>query len=180
MQPAARPGQEGAAAPVAAVVNASTPPTPRGDGSGGFAALPSPQDSGTAPPDELRAEGPTDIAVDVLTATYRPGSPPPRPGMLWTWDDEERDILARVCLCCGEPGHYQRQLEAHVAEHGFTGLGVCLGTDGRVWDGHHRIVAARRLGIERIPLESAGDAEERWLRDHGEVGWPDRTFGDER
>lgn len=78
-----------------------------------------------------------------------------RPGSYdepWTWADEERDLLERACLCCGEPGHYQRSLEAYMAEHGFT-QGVCLGTDGRVWDGHHRIVAAKRLGIELVPLE---------------------------
>jgi hypothetical protein len=85
-----------------------------------------------------------------LTARWAPGSYP----QPWTWDDEERHILAQVCLCCGQPGHYQLALEAHLAEHGLT-QGVCLGTDGRIWDGHHRIVAARRLGIERIPLEAS-------------------------
>ncbi len=98
-----------------------------------------------------------------LLANYVPGSQ----DQPWTWDDEERDILTRECLCCGQPGHYQLALERHIAAHGLTGLGVCLGTDGRVWDGHHRIVAARRLGIDAIPLESALDAEERFDRDHG-------------
>lgn len=70
----------------------------------------------------------------------------------WTWDDEEKEILSRVCLCCNQPGHYQLQLEQYISEHGIT-QGVLLGNDGRVWDGHHRIVAARRLGIESVPLE---------------------------
>lgn len=30
---------------------------------------------------------------------------------------------------------------------------VLLGNDGRVWDGHHRIVVAMRLGIESVPVE---------------------------
>jgi len=29
---------------------------------------------------------------------------------------------------------------------------ILLGTDGRVWDGHHRIYAAHLLGIEVIPV----------------------------
>lgn len=30
---------------------------------------------------------------------------------------------------------------------------VLLGNDGRVWDGHHRIIAAHRLGIDSVPYE---------------------------
>lgn len=115
------------------------------------------------------------ILLADLLASYAPGSHDPP----WTWDDEEADIFARVCLCCGQPGHYQEQLEAHIAEHGLDGWGgVCLGTDGRVCDGHHRIVAARRLGIALIPLESKADAGDRWVRDHGEVDWRHRVSGD--
>lgn len=95
----------------------------------------------------------------------------------WSWDDEERAIFERVCLCCGQIGHYQRQLEAFLAEHGLT-TAVCLGEDGRVRDGHHRIVAARRLGIETVPLESDEACEARWLRDHGPVAWEHRERGD--
>lgn len=95
----------------------------------------------------------------------------------WTWDDEERAIFERVCLCCGEVGHHQRQLEAFLAEHGLI-EGVCLGGDGRVWDGHHRIVAARRLGIETVPLESLDDSGARWVRDYGSVAFEDRDWGD--
>lgn len=80
-------------------------------------------------------------------------------------------------MCCARPGHYQRVLEAHLSDHGLT-EGVCLTDEGLVWDGHHRIVAARRLGIQSIPLESRKQADERWLRDHGPVTWESRTFGD--
>lgn len=95
----------------------------------------------------------------------------------WSWDDEERAIFERVCLCCGEVGHHQRGLEAFLAEYGLS-EGVCLGECGRVFDGHHRIIAARRLGIEVIPLESRDDSGARWLRDFGPVAWGDRTTGD--
>ncbi len=93
----------------------------------------------------------------------------------WTWADEEADILARLCICCGQPGHYQRQLEAHLSEHGLT-EGVYVGEDAI--DGHHRIVAARRLGIEVVPLESGAEARQRWIRDHGHVDFAQRKFGD--
>lgn len=101
-----------------------------------------------------------------------------RPLRVWTWEDEESDILARQCLCCGERGHYQRQLEAHIAEHGLT-WGVYVLPDGRVRDGHHTITAARRLGITHIRLETAEENTERWVRDHGHVSWAERSFGDQ-
>ena len=97
----------------------------------------------------------------------------------WSWDDEERDIATRECLCCGQPGHYQEQLEVYIAEHGLEGLGVCVGEDGRLWDGHHRVVAAKHLGIAVISLESRTAADARWVRDHGEQSWEERLVGDE-
>lgn len=112
------------------------------------------------------------MRLAMILARYAPGS------QSRTWDDEERDILARRCLCCGQAGHYQHQLEAYVADRGLNGMGVCLGDDGRVWDGNHRVVAARRLGIENIPVESWDDAQRRWKRDHGPVAWHERTHGD--
>lgn len=47
-----------------------------------------------------------------------------------------------------------------------------LTLDGRVWDGHHRIVAARRLGIALVPVESPAAAEDRFHRDHPESAVP--------
>lgn len=108
-----------------------------------------------------------------LLANFLPSQPQP-----WSWDDEERDILGRACICCGEVGHYIVQLEAHLREHGLT-EGVYLDFDkGVVGDGHHRIVAARRVGITVIPLESQEQCSERWLRDEGRVDWHDRKHGD--
>lgn len=98
--------------------------------------------------------------ADILDR-FRPGSFDPP----WTWDHEERHLLTTECMahaaaragvstghapCAG--GCYQRALEAHIAQHGLT-QGVYLGSDGRVWDGHHRIVAARRLGLTHVPVE---------------------------
>lgn len=82
-----------------------------------------------------------------------------------TWDAEERDVRQRICLCCGKPGHYQEVLEAVFKVHGLTEA-VCIGTDGRLQDGHHRVIAARRLGLKRVLLESPKAARARWERDH--------------
>lgn len=117
------------------------------------------------------------IRLDDFLARHRPGS---ANGRTWTWEDEERDILARECLCCDQPGHYQQQLEAWLISMGATVVeGICAGPDGRVWDGHHRITAARRLGIQWVTLESPEENAERWVRDHGDgVSWHDRKVGD--
>src|SRR5690606_24415273 len=34
---------------------------------------------------------------------------------------------------------------------------ILLGTDGRVWDGHHRITVAMHLGLESVPVEFASE-----------------------
>ncbi|WP_323986217.1 ParB N-terminal domain-containing protein [Microbacterium plantarum] len=35
---------------------------------------------------------------------------------------------------------------------------ILLGSDGRIWDGHHRIYAAHRLGLKRVPVVRSDDA----------------------
>lgn len=113
-----------------------------------------------------------DMPLADLVVTYVPGSH----RQPWTWDDEERDILQRQGCCasgeCAWPerhiehevsGSYQLALEVHIRETGVVpfseGNEILLGHDGRVWDGHHRIVAARRLGIESLPVEFAQEVE---------------------
>lgn len=117
----------------------------------------------------------TDISLDELLRDFAPGRAKKHPA--WTWADEAESIRTRMCLCCGRPGHYQEMVEAHIAEHGIEGLGVYL-EPGFVADGHHRVIAAMRLGIDRLPLESKAEAGERWIRDHGYVSWEDRKVGD--
>lgn len=117
---------------------------------------------------------PEKMSLTQFLVKYRPAS---CNGRTWTWADEEADILARECLCCGEIGHHQQQIEANLA--GATVVqGVCVSPDGRVLDGHHRITAARRLGIPWVAFESPEENHERWRRDHGNVDWHHRTFGD--
>lgn len=71
---------------------------------------------------------------------WRPGSYEPP----WSWADEEADIEART------PGRLE-QLRRSLIRNGFDEP-VLLGDDGRVWDGHHRIIAAARAGLD-IPVE---------------------------
>ena len=78
------------------------------------------------------------------------------PGDEWSWEEEEKDLHSHECVCtpdCPIPGHYQKKLEEYIDKIGYIPYPVCLGNDGRVWDGHHRIVAAKRLGIGIIPVE---------------------------
>lgn len=108
--------------------------------------------------------------VREIQQQWRPGSQDPP----WTWWDEERDLLSQPCpsesarqhgidaTCplgdrCYGAGCYQRALEDHLRDLGRVEQPVCLGPDGRVWDGHHRIVAARRLGFYTIPIEDDVD-----------------------
>jgi hypothetical protein len=96
----------------------------------------------------------------------------------WSWADEDRNTRTRQCLCCGRPGHYQETLEAHIRVHGVEGLGISVDANGYVDDGHHRVVAAIRLGIDRLPVETPADTRARWVKDHGYVDWFHRRFGD--
>src|SRR5688500_10762886 len=96
-----------------------------------------------------------DIATDELVRLYPPDRSRMEP---WTWADVDHDILTRECLCCGQAGHYQQELEAHMAAHGVDGRNVYL-RGRRVRDGHHRVVAGIRLGIDRVPLETKAAAE---------------------
>lgn len=100
------------------------------------------------------------VPLQEILDNYVPGSMP----QPWTWEDESRDLDERGCCCrskmCDqprhlEPGQYQRELENHLRKLGHIqdSTGIVLGNDGRVWDGHHRIVAARRLGFTHVPVE---------------------------
>lgn len=80
------------------------------------------------------------LPTEMITSAWIPGSF----DQPWSWGDEIVDIL-------GRDREAQDALEADIAEHGIR-EGVHLGPDMRVWDGHHRIVAAMCLGIKEIPI----------------------------
>lgn len=105
------------------------------------------------------------MALTAILRDYRPGSH----DLPWDWFDEAVDLLEMPCYCatvdpsveliqCDTPGHYQRLLEQYIHETGeIPGGPICLGSDHRIWDGHHRIVAAmRQQDSKRWELEVEG------------------------
>lgn len=98
------------------------------------------------------------VPAVAVAARWAPGSTAPP----WTWEDERRDVLSRTGCCrsgqCAwphrhgsQPGVYQRELEAWIEAEGMPDTPLCLGSDGRVWDGNHRMVAALRFGLD-VPV----------------------------
>lgn len=69
------------------------------------------------------------------------------PGDLHTWADEARHLTTRH-------GEYLHQLTEDIRTNGIR-QPVLIGTDGRCWDGHHRVIAAARLGHTTIPVTYA-------------------------
>lgn len=63
----------------------------------------------------------------------------------WTWNDEYAEVNRRLT--------FPRLLE-DIRRDGQVLVSVHLGDDGRVWDGHHRILAAHILNLW-VPVEFA-------------------------
>lgn len=96
------------------------------------------------------------LPLEEIMRDYRPGSCNPT-DYEWTWEVEAADLLAAICFCCGQPGHYQLQMEDHFRKVGRIDQPILLGGDLRIWDGHHRIVAAKRLGFTHLNIEEDDD-----------------------
>jgi hypothetical protein len=69
----------------------------------------------------------------------------------WSWAEEWADLDRRHA----QTG-YLDALERRIRENGIT-MPVLIGSDGRLWDGHHRLRIAVRLGLAYVPVEIAGD-----------------------
>ncbi|MBD9721926.1 ParB N-terminal domain-containing protein [Streptomyces caniscabiei] len=65
----------------------------------------------------------------------------------WPWEEEWADLARRHA----ETGYLDRLAE-QIRENGIT-MPVLIGSDGRLWDGHHRLCVAVRLGIGYVPVE---------------------------
>lgn len=65
----------------------------------------------------------------------------------WSWEEEWASLDRRHAQT-----NYLATLEQQIRENGIT-LPILIGSDGRLWDGHHRLRIAVRLGIEYIPVE---------------------------
>lgn len=80
-----------------------------------------------------------EMRVEMVMNLWRPGSQDPP----WGWQDEIKDLRDRG--------------ELHALSHELMRGGnirepVLLGGDGRVWDGHHRIIACYMQGKLVIPV----------------------------
>lgn len=86
---------------------------------------------------------PLKLALQTLLDCWRVGSGD------WTWAEE-------LIVLRGTPDHGSRTnaLIEDIKERGIQ-TPILLGTDGRVWDGHHRVIAAMILGLENVPVEFA-------------------------
>jgi hypothetical protein len=68
----------------------------------------------------------------------------------WNPNTRTPDELPRV------EGKYQVHLQEHMADHGFQGhvqLTKSYSGPTTIWDGHHRLLAAHKLGISSIPYK---------------------------
>lgn len=90
-------------------------------------------------PADIRTEAQRDIRLDHLLGTFAVGS------ALWSWRDEYDDLMKRDST----------EMEVLIASIRADGIRepILLGSDGRVWDGHHRICAAMHLGLDTVPVE---------------------------
>lgn len=104
-----------------------------------------------------------ELPLTYIMANWRPGHADR------TWDEEEAELRSRICCCCDQPGHYQDILEAKMVAEGGPWWeelqAPVLSSGGKVWDGHHRIIGARRLGWETLLVVALGRKD--LMRDAG-------------
>lgn len=81
------------------------------------------------------------VRLDHLLGVYRVGSGD------WPWTEEYDNLIDQTDT---------QKLLTRIREEGIREP-ILLGTDGRVWDGHHRIVIAMHLGMDSVPVEFAGE-----------------------
>lgn len=71
-------------------------------------------------------------------------------------DGDEHGWQTEFDQLWSEQEPYMDMLATSIQETGIH-MPILIGTDGRVWDGHHRLAAAHKLGLETVPIEWAGD-----------------------
>lgn len=80
---------------------------------------------------------PNVISIKDIMKNYRPGSYDEP----WEWRDELKELRKR------------NELSIPFGQRSEDFEPVLLGDDGRVWDGHHRILAALRSGARELRVE---------------------------
>lgn len=71
-------------------------------------------------------------------------------------DGDERGWAAESFRLWRKQPMYMMQLLRRIRQEGIREP-ILLGTDGRVWDGHHRLAVARVLRLTTVPVVFAGD-----------------------
>ena len=88
----------------------------------------------------------TPVPLAWLVTHWRPGSR----GDDWTWAEEYVELTER-------PATFE--IERRVLAEGIGFMDhiapILLGDDGRIWDGHHRIVLAMKYGIGWVRVEGS-------------------------
>lgn len=94
----------------------------------------------------------TRMDLSDILEQYRPGSRD------WTWDDERQDLVTRDY----EVTEAMRQT---ILQKGFgfadNSEPILLGNDGRVWDGHHRLILAMIYSPQYLMVELAPEGARR-------------------
>lgn len=82
------------------------------------------------------------MSLDEILTSWRPGSHE------WTWGTEYADLI-------DDPVTTAVRKRVDAEGIGFMDhlAPILLGSDGRVWDGHHRIVIAIQRGISHLSVE---------------------------
>ena len=89
--------------------------------------------------------GPVRMSPQTVMARWKPGSQ----GDDWTWADEEQALWSEPLV------EHTLTVQADIAANGINEP-VLAGDDGRLWDGHHRVLIAARFGIAEIDVEGPG------------------------
>lgn len=84
------------------------------------------------------------MAVRTVFETWRPGS------HAWGWAEEYADIMAQE-----KTPHIRARVDAEGIGFQDHIAPILLGSDGRVWDGHHRLCLARERGLATVMVERA-------------------------
>lgn len=92
----------------------------------------------------------TRLPVDRIITDWRPGSHD------WTWDEEYRDLTVDNPVTDA----IRRRVDTEGIGFQDDIAPVMLGSDGRVWDGHHRICIAIERDITHLDVEIVTEGEQ--------------------
>ena len=74
-------------------------------------------------------------------------------------DGDERGWDAEFDRLWSEQQGQMDMLTTSIQETGIR-LPILIGSDGRVWDGHHRLAAAHRLGMAEVPIQWSAEDDD--------------------